>query len=479
MATKKDLVEAYAFSRRRLVTAFVSGAPGGREVEPARPARMIVGGAALAVLLVAGAAVAGALSDRADVDWDEPGLVTDDSGALYVILDEEDTDGEPLLRPVINVTSAQLILGSEESAQKVPTEEIAGARKGSPIGILGAPATVPPSSELVNTGWTACTGDGLGIKAHVGDDGEVRSTPRTGFVVRGARSRDHFLLAEAPAAEGMPARAYRYAMPDREDQQVYQAIGVATPSEAPTVPEEWLGLFPQGGPLDVEGLGIAGWGERVDRATRQEYGFPAGARYGDWFQSGPRVIAVARDGFVELSSFAAAVLQSTPLAGRFPEELPRPTTATFGEQPYLASHWPEELLEEAPRDVELCGVLETSEGEEPAARLAVEPEGAASAEAVPANGQEATVDSGHGALVRSADWITDDGGSVHLVDDRGFSYPIASQDEIDRLGYGRVPPVVVPDSWNKLFTAGPELSREAALCPPAAAASARQAQTCS
>ena len=46
MATKKDLVEAYSFSRRRLVTAFVSGAPGGREVEPARPGRTIVGGVA-------------------------------------------------------------------------------------------------------------------------------------------------------------------------------------------------------------------------------------------------------------------------------------------------------------------------------------------------------------------------------------------------------------------------------------------------
>ena len=34
MATKKDLVEAQSFSRRRLTTAFVSGAPGGREVEP-------------------------------------------------------------------------------------------------------------------------------------------------------------------------------------------------------------------------------------------------------------------------------------------------------------------------------------------------------------------------------------------------------------------------------------------------------------
>ena len=477
MATKKDLVEAYSFSRRRLVTAFVSGAPGGREVEPARPGRMIVGGIALAVLLVAGAAVAGALSDRADVDWDNPGLVTDDSGALYIILDEKDSGGEPVLRPVINVTSAQLILGSDEPAKNVPTEEIADRGKGSPIGILGAPATVPPAGELINSGWTACTGADLGIKAHVGERTEVTPTPRSGFVVRGSRSKDYFLLAEAPAYDGMPARAYRYEMPDREDEQVYQAIGVATPSEAPTVPEEWLELFPKGGSLDVEGLGIAGWGERVAPATREEYGFPRNARYGDWFESGPRVIAVARDGFVEMSTFAAAVLQSTPLGNRLPQELPRPTTAAFGEQPYRESHWPEELLEEAPRDVELCGVLETAEDEEPAARLAIDPQGDASAQGIPANRQESTVDSGHGAVVGSADWITADGGSTHLIDERGFSYPLASQEEVDKLGYGRVSAVVVPDAWNKLFSAGPELSKDAALCPPAAAS--KQTQTCS
>ena len=66
MSTRRDLVEASDFSRRRLVTAFVSGAPGGREPAPARPARRIVGGLALALLLLAGAAVAGALTHRDD-----------------------------------------------------------------------------------------------------------------------------------------------------------------------------------------------------------------------------------------------------------------------------------------------------------------------------------------------------------------------------------------------------------------------------
>ena len=75
MATKKDLVEAHAFSRRRLVTAFLSGAPGGREVEPSRPGRTIVGGIALSVLLVAGAAIASVLAARTPADWQQEGIV--------------------------------------------------------------------------------------------------------------------------------------------------------------------------------------------------------------------------------------------------------------------------------------------------------------------------------------------------------------------------------------------------------------------
>lgn len=90
MATTRDLVEAYSFSRRRLVTAFVSGAPRGREVEPARPGRTIVGGIALAVVLLAGAALSGVLAGRTDVDWNNPGpVINNHNGQL------PDTGGRP------------------------------------------------------------------------------------------------------------------------------------------------------------------------------------------------------------------------------------------------------------------------------------------------------------------------------------------------------------------------------------------------
>ena len=113
MATKKDLVEAHAFSRRRLVTAFVSGAPGGREVEPVKPGRVLIGGVALSVLLLAGAAIAGFLLGRPPAQWLDEGsfVISKDTGEQYVVLRGGD---EPMLQRVPNYVSAQLLIGDAE-----------------------------------------------------------------------------------------------------------------------------------------------------------------------------------------------------------------------------------------------------------------------------------------------------------------------------------------------------------------------------
>ena len=163
MATKKDLVEAHAFSRRRLVTAFLSGAPGGREVEPARPGRTIVGGIALAVLLVAAAAIASVLASKTEEDWNKVGLVVSrEEAAPYVILEDEET---PELIPILNITSAQLILGADVEPTYVEQDVIEQQTPGETIGIFGAPQTLPRPSRFIDDGWTACTGGRAGHHA--------------------------------------------------------------------------------------------------------------------------------------------------------------------------------------------------------------------------------------------------------------------------------------------------------------------------
>ena len=145
MATKKDLVEAHAFSRRRLVTAFVSGAPGGREVEPVKPGRVLIGGVALSVLLLAGAAIAGFLLGRAPAQWLDEGsfVISKDTGEQYVVLRGGD---DPMLQRVPNYVSAQLLLAKAELTPfTVRDKYIRTVQLGEDLGIDAAPASTAPA----------------------------------------------------------------------------------------------------------------------------------------------------------------------------------------------------------------------------------------------------------------------------------------------------------------------------------------------
>jgi hypothetical protein len=66
----RDLAEADAFQRRRLVTAFISGTQPGDRAEAPPTCRCLVGGLVLVAVLVAGAVVSGALTGHPAVEWD-------------------------------------------------------------------------------------------------------------------------------------------------------------------------------------------------------------------------------------------------------------------------------------------------------------------------------------------------------------------------------------------------------------------------
>lgn len=52
MTRRQDLLEAQAFARRRVLAALVGGAPPGREPEPVRTGRLLLGGLVVAALTV-------------------------------------------------------------------------------------------------------------------------------------------------------------------------------------------------------------------------------------------------------------------------------------------------------------------------------------------------------------------------------------------------------------------------------------------
>ena len=474
MANKKDLVEAYAFSRRRLVTAFISGAPGGREVEPARPGRTVVGGLALAVLLIAGAAIAGIFAPRAPGDWTEPGLiVSKEDGNPYVITEDEGADegDPPVLRPVINITSAKLILGSAAEPRIVPQEEIDKEIVGDDIGILGAPATVPSPSLLIPSGWTACTNAGEGVRVTITTSPSVRGVPGGAFLVsNGGESDDgaYYVIAVSDEEADLAPRAHSFRLPDDADARdnILGDLGLGSSVDnAIEVPDEWLALFPPGGPLEPSSFNL----ERVGDPPRErgaDTGIPDDAVVGDVLVYDSRYHLVTYEGPAELKEFAAAVYLNQPDAAE-PEDATGPLEER-AESPYAGNHWPEEApsrIREQP-----CALLQAEEGKAPTVlpgRLAEdEPDVTASSLDVAVDDKSQGVQAGHGAYVLSASFGDVDTGLPFLIDAKGFAYPLVGTGAAGQLGYETAEHPTVPNKWVELFDEGVPLSRDAALCPP-------------
>lgn len=478
MATKKDLVEAYAFSRRRLVTAFVSGAPGGREVEPARPGRTIVGGLALAVLLAAGAAIAGVFAPRTPTDWLQSGLiVSKETGQAYVILGEDGElpeEDEPVeLRPVINITSARLILGPDVEPTLISQSTIDDQQVGEDIGILGAPATLTAPDLLLETGWTSCTADGAGMRVRVASNPGVAPADGRQLLVRS--QGDYWLVAQPPDDDTGAHGAYAYRVPpqvagrnDRTDTML-TALDAGSRAAAVKVPRDWLNLFPAGGDLDWSSFELDRVGERADGAGDPGSGIPQQAEIGDVLTSESEgSVLLTDDGPADLDPFALAVYENIETPRGFVDPIAVDTLPSrgFGESPFEDTHWPSSLLTEL-GDTDPCAQLVTADDEVPTAQLAQTPDEDAAADGVAPGRKVVAVDPGRGAFVLSGSWEDPTHGSPYVVDAKGRANPLSGADAVDQLGYADYPVPVVPDSWMSLFDDGVELSTDAALCPPA------------
>lgn len=248
----RDFVEANADGRRRLSTAFVRGAPGGREAEPARPARTLLGGLVVAVVLLAGGRVAAFLGPRDPDVWAQPGLVVSDrTGASYLVLEAGD---HPTLRPVLNNASARLALGAGGLRPRIVAQEAIDDRPiGAAVGIADAPAALPDPSRLVQTGWSACLGDRSGLRVRLAPSPTVRRLPRSGLVVVSRGVRYVVARAAAGATAAPTARAYRLPGGSRgstdEQDALLEELGLPIRADATVVPHRWLALFPRGAPL--------------------------------------------------------------------------------------------------------------------------------------------------------------------------------------------------------------------------------------
>jgi type VII secretion protein EccB len=448
VATKKDLQQAQAYSRQRVLTAFTSGIPGGKELEPSNPMRTVIAAIALAVLLVLGSLVFGLLAPGLPQGWqNDKLLLSETTGSRYVSKDS-------VLHPVLNTTSARLMIPPEDwKIITVDEERIAEVERGEARGIPGAPDELPQTSRLIQNSWSSCI---------QGDDmlSVLDSSPGVTALDGGAS------VVEVGDTAYVVTAGHSYAVPADTRDGVLRVLllGSLTPIQAPAV---WLELFANGTPLEIPA---------IDGAGTALAGYPGLAIGSVVHQSGTddddRLIITADGRLTTISPFAYSLYQlAAGDAATTVEVSPADLTGLGNaDSPFGPTDWPTDVPNAEDLTDAACALLDTS-GTSPAVALAAPDD----SERIGEIDGTVRLRASSGALVRAIATDAPNLGQVVLIDSSGttFAVPDALLDDSDvlaRLGYEDVEIPSIPESWLALFPSGPALTIAAAAAAPATSA---------
>jgi type VII secretion protein EccB len=425
---RQDQLQSHQFATQRVVAALLTHDP-----DPARsPFRRTVGatfaGLLLAVVALAGAAVYGVLAGPGTDSWSDPTavLVEKESGARYVF---SRTDGA--VHPVLNYASALLLVDSPDAhVVLLPRATLAKAPLGAPLGIPGAPDSLPPAGALRTGRWTLCSVDGRGVL--------LAGVPVSGgrpLAMPAAGSAGEGLLLSTVDGDGYLVHAgKRYRIPRPET--ALAALG-------------WSGRQPVRVAADLVNALPAG----PDLAPPDvpDRGHPSAAmpnaKVGQVYAAGGHQFAVALDdGAYDLTEVEAGLLLADPAS-------PPPVTLTTARYAALhrGSRAPAALPATVPGLVTPTASVCTVDG-----RVLLDA-------TVPPGGP-VVVPRGSGALVEAAaaPGAPPGSGTVSIVTDAGTRYPLAGPDLLAPVGDQGGTPACVPAGLVALVPAGPALDPAAA-----------------
>lgn len=467
MSSRQEELHSHQFTLHRAATALVL-----RQADPPyAPARRGIG-SILASVLVAGLAVAavavyGVLRPGGGTQWREPGavIVERESGARFVYLDGK-------LHPVLNFTSALLIVGGQGHVVSVSRKATEGVPRGVPLGIPGAPDSLPKAGDLTDQAWRVCT-------AEIRSDAGVplsRSILLAGVpVTGGGELGDRGLLVSVGADSYLVWHGNRY---DISDERTRGALGWASAPAAPAA-AAFVNALPAGPPLTP--MPVPGRGADAEKLP--------GRRIGEVFvvdtPDGGKQYAMADDGgLAPISEVQASLLLGDPRTKqRLGQDAPISLSAAdFNALPRLADRTPRgpsappvtipSLASRADAAAGICAAV--TDATNPA-RVSIDvplPD----SEAAPTGGRTVAgavladrviVQPGRGVLVEAMAGPDAAAGTLCLITDLGILYPMASTDVRGVLGYASVSPVRRPAALVALLPAGRALDPTAARAPAA------------
>jgi ESX secretion system ATPase EccB len=452
MASRSDQLHSHQFALQRAVGALAM-----RDPDPVASPLRRIGGALFASVLIAALAVAavgvyGLLRPGGGGAWREgrATIIEKETGARYVYVDG-------VLYPVLNYTSAILLLGTTDTVQ-VARNELVGVPRGTPVGIPGVPDPLPGRDQLVTDPWTLCS--------RPATETGVESTLRVGWVPPAAPLGPGGVLAADPAG-GLHLlwNNRRFAL--TEPSLVLTAFAWAQ-SSATLISTAVLNSIPAGPDLG-----------RVSTPRSDEPSAVPGLRVGEVFvvinADSSRIYGIAlADGVSDVTAVQANLLAVGDANGGGPVHELSP--AEYASAPRLDSLIPSG--DDAPpattpdqvRLGEQAGVCATF-APEAAPTLAVvdalpQINGEARAVATPGgvapHADWIAVPPGRGALVESLASPGGDSGSLAVVSDLGQRFAVPSADVLGTLGYAGVPPQRLPAALVSLVPPGRALDPAAA-----------------
>ncbi len=457
--TTKAQVNGYRFLLRRLEHALIR-----RDVrmlhDPMRSQmRSLMVGLVLAVLVVAGFGVYGLIKPQGAVG-DSKIIVSKKAGATYVVVDGR-------LHPVLNLTSARLITGSDASPKSVSEKKLTGYPRGPLLGIPGAPVALPGPADKEQSNWTVCDTVVAGQVSTVA----ATTAPELGDRIRAAGGGEAVLVSAGDevflVAGGSRSRVDVGSVPVR------RALDIDEADVRPISPGV-LNALPEIDPLVVPSIPNRGAPSALGRVI------PIGAVINAKTLTGESTFYVAlAQGVQPIGEVAAEIIRQADPTGAdsvptvSPAELTGVETVSLlpvDEFPAKAPQWTD-----VEADPVLCHAWSRSADDHEAdARLLLGstlPLGTREVPVVLAGADGAGpgldavfVEPGRGHLIQVTGSEPDStrAESLFYVNDSGVRYGIADLDTAATIGLGDTP---APAPWSivSLLAAGPTLSRDNAL----------------
>jgi type VII secretion protein EccB len=456
MVARYEQVRAYRFVTRRIVSAMLSGEPESNELPVRRLGMSLFGSLLVGMIVLAVVGVIGFINPSGGKPAENDILIERESGARYVFI-------EGRLHPVLNFTSARLIVGNPSpKVRTMSHKSLVNLPVGPPVGIRDAPDPPPPKKNLLGLPWNVC-----GVR--VSGAGEpaaqlvIGRTPAGGVPLG-----EEALLVSTSAGNTLPLYLLWHDHRLRiADSTTLTALELA--SITPMQVDRALLDAVTAGP-DLAALKLAGAGQPSPKKVAGQ-----SAEIGTVYRSGQQFYVLTRTGLAAIGAVSAALLLANgkPAVEISATQAAQVLDTTAVEPEFFPQTKP--VIRTDTSGTTLCAQFGTAApGGRQVPALTLYGPGSEQLSLDPARGavrggtiaDQVTLAEGFGALAQALPGADSQAtGTVYLITDQGIRYPLRDTSEVKAqaaLGYEGVKPVGVPAGLLALVPTGPALDPEVA-----------------